>query len=68
MIVLKGQVILSLDDSTQLPVAEGIVVVQQVSMHGWDNETDEWTRLMGSMIPMQPPVYNGMELENFRPF
>ncbi|KAG7413546.1 hypothetical protein LZL87_011866 [Fusarium oxysporum] len=44
VIVQKGTVVLVLDDGSKTSVGEGDVVVQQGTMHGWDNLTDEWVR------------------------
>ncbi|EXL70649.1 hypothetical protein FOPG_13572 [Fusarium oxysporum f. sp. conglutinans race 2 54008] len=44
VIVQKAAVVLVLDDGSKTPVGEGDVVVQQGTMHGWDNH-----RLMGSL-------------------
>ncbi|KAJ4030164.1 hypothetical protein NW761_011836 [Fusarium oxysporum] len=40
VIVQKAAVVLVLDDGSKTPVGEGDVVVQQGTMHGWDNPTD----------------------------
>lgn len=41
VIVQKGSVTLTLDDGSRTRVSQGEIVVQQATMHGWDNETDE---------------------------
>jgi hypothetical protein len=38
--VLKGQVVLTLDDGSRTVVKENEAVIQQATMHGWDNEPD----------------------------
>ncbi|KAF9890058.1 hypothetical protein FE257_006738 [Aspergillus nanangensis] len=62
VVVLRGTVFLSLDGH-RVEVREGGVVVQQASMHGWDNETEEWARILCVMIPAQPPVFGGKALK-----
>jgi hypothetical protein len=37
-------------------------------MHGWDNEMDEWTRLVVVLLPARPPVIDGKELSSDVPF
>ena len=64
VVVVKGTVVLTLDDGSRTTVGEGGLVVQQATMHGWDNETDEWARILCVLLPAQPPVFNGIELEN----
>lgn len=68
ILVLKGKVVLTLDDGSKTPVEEGGLVVQQATMHGWDNETDEWARILCVLVPAQAPVINGVELETHVPF
>lgn len=66
--VLKGQVVLTLDDRSRTVVKENEAVIQQAAMHGWDNETDDWARLLCVLIKAQPPVVNGKELGSEIPF
>jgi quercetin dioxygenase-like cupin family protein len=62
-VVLKGRITLVLDDGSRTSLGEGDVVVLQAGMHAWDNETDQWARLMGVLLPSKPPLVNGEELE-----
>ncbi|KAJ5323125.1 hypothetical protein N7452_011414 [Penicillium brevicompactum] len=62
-IVLKGQVSLVLDNESKTLIEEGNVVILQAGMHRWDNNTDNWARLIGVLLPSQPPVVNGKELK-----
>ncbi|KAJ9487813.1 hypothetical protein VN97_g5479 [Penicillium thymicola] len=64
VVVLKGAVVLTLDDGTRIEVGQGDVVVQQASMHGWDNERDEWARLLCVMAPADTPVFGGKSLDS----
>lgn len=68
ILVLKGKVVLTLDDGSRTTVNQGELVVQQATMHGWDNETDEWARILCVLVPAQPPVINGVELKTHVPF
>jgi quercetin dioxygenase-like cupin family protein len=63
VVVHKGTVLLTLDDGTRLPVSEGEVVVQQATMHGWDNESDYWARILCILMPAKAPVVNGVKLD-----
>ena len=44
--VLEGEVVLTLGDGSRTSVQKGDVVVQRGTMHGWDNEKDQWARLL----------------------
>lgn len=68
ILVAKGKVVLTLDDGSRTTVNEGELVVQQATMHGWDNETDEWARILCFLVPARPPVINGTELKAHVPF
>lgn len=63
IIVQKGPVVLTLDDGSRTSVDQGGFVVQQATMHGWDNEGDEWARILCIMLPAKPPVVGGKELQ-----
>ncbi|KAF5617225.1 cupin domain protein [Fusarium tjaetaba] len=62
-IVQKGTAVLVLDDGSRTSVGEGDVVVQQGTMHGWDNPTDEWVRLLVVLLPAKAPIVAGKELK-----
>lgn len=62
IIIAKGSVTLSLDDGTRTKIREGDFVIQQATMHGWDNDSDEWARLIAIMLPAKAPVIDGKEL------
>ncbi|KAI1776936.1 hypothetical protein F4818DRAFT_412346 [Hypoxylon cercidicola] len=62
IVVQKGTVGLVLDDGSRTEVREGELVVQQATMHGWENATDGWVRLFCVMLPAAPPVVGGREL------
>ncbi|KAH6971265.1 hypothetical protein BKA56DRAFT_596090 [Ilyonectria sp. MPI-CAGE-AT-0026] len=61
-LVTKGTLTMILDDGSKTKVSEGFVMIQQGTMHQWANETNEWARLVGVMVPAHPPVINGKEL------
>ncbi|KAM0244419.1 hypothetical protein ACHAP5_006221 [Fusarium lateritium] len=63
VIVQKGTILLVLDDGSKTQVNEGGVVVQQGTMHGWENPTDEWVRLLVILLPAKAPVIAGKELK-----
>ncbi|KPI40614.1 uncharacterized protein AB675_10790 [Cyphellophora attinorum] len=63
ILVLEGSVTLSLDDGSRTVVKKGELVVQQATMHGWDNESDEWARIFCVMLQAKSPVINGVQLE-----
>ncbi|KAJ7474286.1 hypothetical protein FB451DRAFT_1398270 [Mycena latifolia] len=44
-IVAKGSVVLELDDGKRITLNEGDTIVQRGTMHGWRNESTEWTRI-----------------------
>jgi quercetin dioxygenase-like cupin family protein len=66
--VLEGEVILTLDDGSKTKVRKGEMVVQQGTMHGWDNETSEWSRLLCILIAAKSPMVSGQELKAEVPF
>lgn len=68
IVVLKGTVLLTLDDGTKTPVSEGGVVVQRATMHAWDNDTDEWARILCVLAPAKNPVVGGVELKQHMTF
>ena len=60
--VIKGTVTLVVDDEARTVVQENDMVVQQATMHSWDNETDEWARFLVVLIASEPPVVDGVSL------
>lgn len=64
IIVQEGSVTLTLDDGTRMNVNRGEMVIQQATMHGWDNETDQWARILAIMLPAKAPTVAGKELDN----
>lgn len=68
IVVLKGEVVLTLDDGSRTTVKEGELVVQQATNHGWDNEGESWARILCVLVPAVAPVINGTRLEANVPF
>lgn len=66
--VLEGEVVLTLDDGSKTKVTKGEMVVQQGTMHGWDNETSNWSRLLCILISASPAVVAGQRLQAEVPF
>ncbi|KAB2572677.1 Cupin RmlC-type [Lasiodiplodia theobromae] len=61
--VVQGEVTLTLDDGSRTKVKANDVVVQQATMHGWENETNQWARILLVMMRSQPPFTGGKALE-----
>lgn len=68
VVVLRGSVVLGLDDGSKVTMNEGDTVVQRGTMHQWSNETDQWARLLGVTVPANPVIINGTRLERQWPF
>lgn len=66
--ILKGEITLVLDDGSSTVVTANEAVIQQATMHRWDNRTDEWARLLVVLIASKKPVVNGTELDKDVPF
>ena len=47
---MKGSVTLILENNQKTTLNAGDVVVQRGTLHGWKNETDEWTRMYFVML------------------
>lgn len=61
-VVLKGELVLTLDDGSRTRCGEGDTVVQRATMHGWANEGEGWGRLLCVLIKAEKPVVGGKEL------
>jgi quercetin dioxygenase-like cupin family protein len=46
MVVLKGEIVLRLDDGEEVTIKEGETAVQRGTIHAWVNKTDQWCRLL----------------------
>ncbi|KAF5708811.1 hypothetical protein FGLOB1_6179 [Fusarium globosum] len=63
-IVQKGRAVFVLDDGSKTLVGEGDVIVQQGTVHRWDNPTDEWVCLLFVLLPAKAPVVAGKKLKD----
>lgn len=63
VLIVKGSLVLTLDDGSKTVCTEGDLVVQQGTMHGWDNETSEWARIMAILLSAKPLVVGGKVLQ-----
>ncbi|BCS30686.1 cupin domain-containing protein [Aspergillus puulaauensis] len=63
IIVQKGSVVLTLEDGSRTKLKNGDFVIQRATMHGWDNETGEWARILAIMLPAEAPIVGGKELQ-----
>ncbi|CAL1711770.1 unnamed protein product [Somion occarium] len=61
-IVVKGSVVLELDNGDRRILKEGDVFIQRGSAHSWRNETDDWVRTHFVMIGANPIHVNGESL------
>lgn len=66
--VVDGEIVLTLDDKSRTTLKKGDMVVQQATMHGWDNDTDQWARLLCILIAAKSPVVCGKTLASEIPF
>ncbi|KLP12049.1 hypothetical protein CEK26_009153 [Fusarium fujikuroi] len=64
VIVQKGMAVFVLDDGSKTLVGEGDVIVQQGTVHRWDNPTDEWVCLLFVLLPAKAPVVAGKKLKD----
>ena len=64
IILLKGQITMVLDNGTRTTINQGEFVIQNATMHGWDNDTDEWARFSAIMLPAKAPIVAGKELKS----
>lgn len=62
IILVKGSLVHWTDDGSTTVVNAGDVLIQQATMHRWDNKTDEWARLVAVILPATEPVINGQKL------
>jgi quercetin dioxygenase-like cupin family protein len=62
-VVLKGKVVLEVDDGVESLVKEGEVVVQRGTIHAWHNRTGEVVRVLFVLVPSEKVVIQGRELE-----
>ncbi|KAJ7356403.1 hypothetical protein DFH08DRAFT_770448 [Mycena albidolilacea] len=61
-IVVKGSMVLELDDGERITLNEGDTVVQRGTMHTWRNESTEWARICFVVLGAKPVEINGEKL------
>lgn len=66
--VLEGEIVLTLDDGSRTIIKKNETVIQQATMHGWDNETAEWARLLVVLVKAEKPSIDGKTLSAEVPF
>jgi quercetin dioxygenase-like cupin family protein len=47
---MRGSITCILDNDEHVTLHAGDVIVQRGTIHGWQNETDEWTRVYFVML------------------
>ncbi|WRT70831.1 uncharacterized protein IL334_007830 [Kwoniella shivajii] len=63
VIVTHGELELILPDGQTKIVKVGDAVVQAANIHAWNNNTDEWARFVGVVVPSEPATVNGKTLD-----
>lgn len=61
-IIAKGEAWLILDDGKEVHMKEGDVCVQRGTIHGWNNKTDQWSRIYFILLAAEPLKIGGKEL------
>ncbi|KAL4881890.1 hypothetical protein BJY04DRAFT_227656 [Aspergillus karnatakaensis] len=64
-IVLQGELELVLEDGSRSIVQAGDIVVQQATMHQWNNLTDHPCRIVFVLMPSEPPAADGQVLDDY---
>ncbi len=68
MVVLKGEIVVRLDDGVEATVKEGDMLVQRGTIHSWINKTDQWCRMLFVMLDAEKVVLSdGQVLDAFFP-
>jgi len=58
-VVLKGEVVLEVDDGVETVLKEQTGVVQRGTIHAWHNRTDEVSRMLFVVLPSDEVKVNG---------
>ena len=61
-LVLKGEIVLELDDGVEKVLTEHSGIVQRGTIHAWHNRTTAVTRMVFMILPSETIVVNGQEL------
>uniref|UniRef100_A0A0B7KP79 Cupin type-2 domain-containing protein n=1 Tax=Bionectria ochroleuca TaxID=29856 RepID=A0A0B7KP79_BIOOC len=56
-IVIEGQLEMALSDGSKTIVHAGDVVVQQATLHKWNNLTNKWSRVIFVLLPSEKMVH-----------
>ncbi|KAL1900676.1 hypothetical protein Sste5346_002401 [Sporothrix stenoceras] len=62
-VVLAGEVVLELDNGSEVTVGVGETVVQRGTIHAWHNRGTTMARVLFVLLPAQPVVIDGKPLE-----
>ncbi|KAK0102846.1 hypothetical protein ONS96_005478 [Cadophora gregata f. sp. sojae] len=54
MVVLKGEIVLRVDDGDEIKIGQGEMCVQRGNIHSWINKTDQWCRMLFVMLDSEP--------------
>lgn len=65
-VVLKGEVVLELDDKVEVTVHPGETIVQRGTIHAWHNRGDSMARILFVLVPAERIEVRGMKLEPTR--
>ncbi|OXG21688.1 hypothetical protein C366_01371 [Cryptococcus neoformans Tu401-1] len=63
LILIYGELEMTLHDGSSKTVRAGDAVVQIANIHGWNNNTTEWARFAAVVVPSEPVKINGRGLE-----
>lgn len=56
-IIIKGSIVLQLDDAKTITLNEGDIVCQRGTIHSWRNESSEWCRIYFVMLGLLFPCF-----------
>lgn len=59
MVVLKGKIVLRVDEGKEVTIKEGEIAINRGNMHAWVNKSDQWCRLLFVMMPAEKVVLQG---------
>ncbi|KAF5494426.1 hypothetical protein CGCS363_v010108 [Colletotrichum siamense] len=61
-IVMEGELELLLEDGSRTNLRAGDIVVQQATMHQWNNVSDKLARIIFVLLPGQKKTKDGMDI------
>jgi quercetin dioxygenase-like cupin family protein len=62
-VVLKGEIILELDNTVETTLKEGETVIQRGTIHAWHNRTQDVARVLFVLLPSEKVIVNGEEVK-----